>query len=133
MSHSISVYLIRKEELRDNKIISILEDKTYSVQFKELGSNILATTKIPKIREFGINKTIAKIETDYFGGSGHQSAKLFINNKKVYDKSDEQNWSLRPINHVLKEMGVQRTSTQDEFDTVGLGKYRSNQDFMTEI
>jgi hypothetical protein len=129
MSHSISVYLIRKEELRDSKIETILEGKSQVIQFKELGSNILATTKIPNIREFGADKTIAKIETDYFGGSGYQKAKLFVNNKKIYDKSDEQNWSIRPINDVLREMGVKRTKLQDEFDTIGLGKYRSNQDF----
>jgi len=129
MSHSISVYLIRKEEIRDSKIETILEDKSLGIQFKELGSNILATTRIPNIKEFGINKTIAKIETDYFGGSGNQSAKLFVNNKKVYDKSDEQDWSVKPINDVLKEMGVQRISGQDEFDTIGLGNYRTNMDF----
>jgi len=129
MSHSISVYLIRKEEIRDSKIVSILENKNIGIKFKELGSNILATTQIPNIKEFGINKTIAKIETDYFGGSGNQSAKLFINNKKVYDKSDEQDWSVKPINDVLKLMGIQRISNQDEFDTIGLGKYRTNMDF----
>jgi hypothetical protein len=43
------------------------------------------------------SKTIAKIETNYFGCGGDQSAKLFINNKKVYDKSDEQDWSLHPM------------------------------------
>jgi len=129
MSHSISVYLIRKEEIRDSKIETILEDKSLGIQFKELGSNILATTRIPNIKEFGINKTIAKIETDYFGGSGNQSAKLFVNNKKVYDKSDEQDWSAKPINDVLKEMGVHRISGQDEFDTIGLGNYRTNMDF----
>lgn len=129
MSHSISVYLIRKEEIRDSKIETILENKNIGIKFKELGSNILATTQIPNIKEFGINKTIAKIETDYFGGSGNQSAKLFINNKKVYDKSDEQDWSVKPINDVLKLMGIQRISNQDEFDTIGLGKYRTNKDF----
>lgn len=132
MSHSISVYLVRKEELRNNKIETILEHKLLEIKFKELGSNILATTKIPNIREFGVNKTIAKIETDYFGGSGYQTAKLFVNNKKTYDKSDEQDWSIKPINDVLKEMGVKRTGLQDEFDTIGLGRYRKNEDFNVE-
>lgn len=129
MSHCISVFLIRKEELRDNKIESILGDKTLEIKFKELEGNILAITNIPNIKEFGINKTIAKIETDYFGGSGNQSAKLFVNNKKVYDKSDEQDYLSRPINDVLREMGVKRTSSKDEFDTIGLGNYRKNKDF----
>lgn len=127
--HSISVYLIRKEEIRGEKIDSVLEGSQSHIKWTELDANILATTRIPNIRDFGQNKTIAKIETDYFGGSGNQSAKLFINNKKVYDKSDEQDWSLTPINDVLKQMGIISNQGMDEFDTIGLGKYRKNEDF----
>jgi len=128
--HSISVYLIRKEEIRGEKIDSVLEGSQSHIKWTELGANILATTRIPNIRDFGQDKTIAKIETDYFGGSGNQSAKLFINNEKVYDKSDEQNWSLTPINDVLKQMGIISNQGMDEFDTIGLGKYRKNEDFI---
>lgn len=128
--HSISVYLIRKEEIRGEKIDSVLEGSQSNIKWTELGANILATTRIPNIRDFGQDKTIAKIETDYFGGSGNQSAKLFINNEKVYDKSDEQDWSLTPINDVLKQMGIISNQGMDEFDTIGLGKYRKNEDFI---
>lgn len=128
--HSISVYLIRKEEIRGEKIDSVLEGSQSHIKWTELGANILATTRIPNIRDFGQDKTIAKIETDYFGGSGNQSAKLFINNEKVYDKSDEQDWSLTPINDVLKQMGIISNQGMDEFDTIGLGKYRKNEDFI---
>jgi hypothetical protein len=127
--HSISVYLIRKEEIRGEKIDSVLEGSQSHIKWTELGANILATTRIPNIRDFGQDKTIAKIETDYFGGSGNQSAKLFINNEKVYDKSDEQDWSLTPINDVLKQMDIISNQGMDEFDTIGLGKYRKNEDF----
>ena len=105
--HCISVYLINKKELRSDKIDTLLEKKSNNIKFIELGAGILASTKITNIREFGKDKIIAKIETDYFGGSGSQSAKLFVNGKKIYDKSSEQDRSLRPINHVLKQLGVQ--------------------------
>jgi hypothetical protein len=128
--HCISVFLINKKELRGDKIDTLIEGKQNSIKFIELGADILATTRIPNIKEFGKDKTIAMIETDYFGGSGYQSAKLFINGKKVYDKSDEQDWASKPINHVLKQLGVQiDKSYHDEFDIVGLGKYRTNEDF----
>ena len=121
---------MNKSELRNEKINSVLENKeSKEIKWTELPHDILATTYIPNVREFGKDKTIAKISTDYFGGAGHQEAKLFVNNKKVYDKSDEQDWSVKPINDVLKEMGVQRISGQDEFDTIGLGNYRTNMDF----
>jgi len=128
--HSISIFILRKEELRDSKLESILEDKTQNqIKFTELDGGVLATTNIPKIKEFGKDKTIAKIETDYFGGSGHQSAKLFIENKRVYNESDEFNFGVNPINDVLKLMGVEPKPGMDRFDTIGLGRYRSNKDF----
>jgi hypothetical protein len=128
--HSISIFILRKEELRDSKLETILEDKTQNkIKFIELGGGVLATTNIPNIKEFGKDKTIAKIETDYFGGSGHQSAKLFIENKRVYNESDEFNFGVNPINDVLKLMGVEPKPGMDRFDTIGLGRYRSNKDF----
>jgi hypothetical protein len=130
MSHCISVYLINKSDLRDEKINSVLENtNSKSINWVELPKGILATTHIPNVREFGKDKTIAKISTDYFGGNGHQEAKLFVNNKKEYDKSSEFDWSERPINSVLKMMCITPDKGMDEFDTINLSKYRSNQDF----
>lgn len=131
MGHCISVYLMNKSELRNEKINSVLDNKEKSKEIKwtELPKDILATTHIPNIRDFGKDKTIAKISTDYFGGWGIQEAKLFVNNKKEYSKSNEQDMKLTPINDVLKMMGVIADSGMDEFDTINLSKYRSNQDF----
>jgi hypothetical protein len=125
MSHCISVYLVNKSEVRNDKIESIVDNKSTKIKWTELGENILATTYIPNIKEYGKDRTIAKITTDYFGGSGEQTAKLFVNNERVYNNEDKYN----PINNVLRRMGVIRKDKMDEFDTIGLGKYRSNQDF----
>ena len=131
MGHCISVYLMNKSELRNEKINSVLDNKEKSKEIKwtELPKDILATTHIPNVRDFGKDKTIAKISTDYFGGWGVQEAKLFVNNKKEYSKSSEQDMKLTPINDVLKMMGVVKDSGMDEFDTINLSNYRSNQDF----
>lgn len=140
MGHCISVYLINKSELLDEKIDSVIGDKnpTSDIVWTELKAGILATKHIPNIRDYGKGKTIAKITTDYFGGNGHQTAKLFIDNKKVYDESDEHDWKTKPINSVLKMMGVQRSSepggyldysNMDEFDTIGLSSFRHDGDF----
>lgn len=122
---------MNKSELRNEKINSVLESGENSEKIKwiELPKGILATTHIPNVREFGKDKTIAKISTDYFGGWGIQEAKLFVNNKKEYSKSSEQDMKLTPINDVLKMMGVVADSGMDEFDTINLSNYRSNQDF----
>lgn len=134
MGHCISVYLINKSDLRNDKINSIIDgDIIKKIDWVELNEGILATTRIPNIREFGKNKTIASITTDYFGGPGNQSAKVFLNNKKILEQDDELDWKLRPINSALKLLGVEKKSGgeihMDEFDTVGLGRYRSNSDF----
>jgi hypothetical protein len=130
MGHCISVYLIKKEDLRDEKLSEVLDGKKQTkIVWTELKEGILATPFIPDIREFGKDKTTALISTDYFGGPGYQEAKLFVNNKKVYDKSSESDYKLNPINDILKLMGIIKKEGMDEFDTIGLGKYRSNRDF----
>lgn len=130
--HCISVYLIRKSDLRDEKIDSILEDKSENeIVWTEMNCDIFATTQIPYRKIFGKGKMIASISTDYFGGMGSQSAKLFVDNKIEYEADDEYDYdySLRPINTVLKKMGVVRKDGMDEFDMIGLGNYRTNEDF----
>lgn len=131
MGHCISVYLLKKEELRNQKIDSVLEksNKSNDIKFVELKNGILATTWIPNIKEFGSDKMIAKISTDYFGGIGNQTAQLFDSGKRIYKNDDDIDRSSSPINDVLKLMGIKRAIGMDEFDTIGLGNYRSNHDF----
>ena len=140
MGHCISIYVINKSELRDDKINKVLSDKNTNqeIVWTELKEGILATTYIPNIRDFGKDKTVGVLSTDYFGGPGYQEAKLFVNNKKEYSKSSEQDMKLTPINDVLKMIGVVKKDGnpfhhsgmyRDEFDTIGLSNYRSNQDF----
>ena len=107
MSHCISIYLVRQEDIRDEKIISITEDKeTNIIKFTELNCGMFATTKPIAKNKY---EMVAHIETDYFGGSGYQSATLFVNGKEVYSKSSEHEYRVSPINDVLKMMGVSKT------------------------
>jgi hypothetical protein len=130
MGHCISIYVIKKYELREDKINKVLNDEIKSeIVWTELDENLLATTYIPNIRDFGKDKTVGVISTDYFGGSGHQEGRIFVNNKKEYEGSSEFNWSERPINTVLMKMGISKKEGLDEFDTVGLSNFRSNGDF----
>ena len=102
MGHCISVYIFRKEELRDEKLDVILENKSkINLKLTQLGEGIVATTNIPNFKEFSKGKMIAKITTDYFGGPGEQSAKLWENSEVIYNKSDLHDWGARPINNVL--------------------------------
>jgi hypothetical protein len=60
------------------------------------------------------------IFTDFFDGAGMEKAVLLRDGKEtVY--SD--------INEALSEIGVEADDGKDEFDTIGLGDYHSNEDF----
>lgn len=89
MGHCISIFLIKKSELRSDKIDSVIKEQksNSTIKWTELNCDLLSTTHIPNLKEFGKDKTVAKITTDYFGGTGNQTAKVFINNEKVKIKS----------------------------------------------
>lgn len=65
----------------------------------------------------------ALISTDYFGGTGTQQAAVY-----------EAGQTLMPatpggINAALRLLGVRRGLLTDEFDTIGLGRHRSFDDY----
>ncbi len=121
--HSIGVFLGKKSEVdADSKITKKLD----------LGSDIVAILDYEDDHDIKISKTVAYIRTDYFGGFGDQSAILYVNGKEIYN-GDTELGSGSPINEALKLLGVERSSDNDEFDTIGLGGYRSNDDFMDDL
>jgi hypothetical protein len=80
--------------------------------------------------------SLGYIETDYFGGVGSQTAALWRNGRLVlgpllrethWDAESGQHIDSGPaaINDVLVQLGVKRGRSVDEFDALGLSKYRS--------
>jgi hypothetical protein len=71
MGHSISVYLLRKEDLREEKLDVILEDKSkIGLKLTDLGSGIFATLKIPNFQEFIKGKKVASLTTNQMSKIG---------------------------------------------------------------
>lgn len=68
--------------------------------------------------------TIAKISADYFGGNGSQSATVWTDGQIVADDVD--------VNTALHLLGVQKTDGDDEWDRVGLGRYRRTETWAAE-
>jgi hypothetical protein len=76
---------------------------------------------------------VAYVQTRYFGGAGSQSAALWIGgaltlkpielDQKAAGNRARSTW---PINAALRGLGVQAAAGHDEFDTFGLGSYRSH-------
>lgn len=71
------------------------------------------------MESYSFRTKLAYIETDYFGGTGTQAGILYENGKPAAPKNGEG-----AINALLKELGVWRKPDKDEFDMLGLGKYR---------
>lgn len=65
----------------------------------------------------------AVIETEYFGGIGEQWA-------LVYRGTCLANTSITQISPALQFLGVKHQNGMDEFDTVGLGNYRSMPEYL---
>jgi hypothetical protein len=71
---------------------------------------------------------IAYIETEYFGGVGQQSATVYYSGECILEPQTAESG---PVCKALRLLGVARkVSKTDEFDTAGLGRYRSNDDWI---
>lgn len=65
----------------------------------------------------------ALLQSDYFGGSGEQWGVVFEGERALLGPD-------ATVNLALRELGVVRTGNQDEWDTIGLARYRSNPDHL---
>ncbi len=65
----------------------------------------------------------AYVETEYFGGTGGQGAVVFSPRRVPVRFTDEH--QPNPINSALKSLGVKAHPGDDEFDTLGLGRFRT--------
>jgi len=94
-------------------------------------------------RQQAVHAPIAYIETDYFGGVGTQAAILW-HRDGIYgpfqtETKYEQNVvrvvpaDQRAINRILRRLGAQRETAIDEFDALGLGRFRSNEAWTEHI
>lgn len=106
--HAIHTYILKKEELAsDTKFIDLDVD----------GLIMTVIEPVTKDRSLYI-----EVQTDYFGGGGEQHCWSHLNGVVT---------ELESINDGLKLLGVKR-SANDEFDVVGLGKYRDVRDIFPE-
>lgn len=71
---------------------------------------------------------VVYIETEYFGGTGSQAAAAFVDGELVLAEHhvDMRDSHRRdgPINKALRLLGVSASGDRDEFDTLGLARFR---------
>lgn len=72
--------------------------------------------------------SLVYFETEYFGGTGAQGAAAFINGSLVFGPISAE---IGPINEALALLGaVVISPAHDEFESVGLHRYRSCDDWL---
>lgn len=104
----------------------ISEDDLGSVapDFNYLGSGLETA-----LRAASADGVLLYIETNYFGGIGGQGAALFRAGESVWKEAQAVSPTppagKSPISRGLECLGVTASDGQDEFDTLGLSRYRS--------
>ncbi|MDP3494710.1 MAG: hypothetical protein Q8R82_16485 [Hyphomonadaceae bacterium] len=73
---------------------------------------------------------LAYVETEYFGGTGGQSAMAFADGRETM--ASQRSRGGGAINEALRGIGVLREAGKDEFDTIGLGERRTMADYEPE-
>lgn len=92
------------------------------------GFNYLSRSLATRLRMGSVGATLLYFETEYFGGMGTQGAAVFRDGDIVFGP---QSAELGPINSALALLGVRTIPPAvDEFETVGLNRYRSVEDWL---
>jgi hypothetical protein len=86
----------------------------------------LSSKIVQLIVRYSTNGSIGYLETNYFGGAGGQGAILANEGEVIYGPE----WGPDSINSILRMLGVSNGDARDEFDAVGLGRFRSNEDWI---
>lgn len=110
----------------DNDFIDYWEKKLAYSGYLESNCHLVNKRVIYELMKrisLSIPVEYAIIVTAYVGGMGDQFANIYRNDQNVDP-------SFNTINDVLNYLGVDRGNHLDEFDAVGLGRYRSNPGYL---
>lgn len=81
------------------------------------------------IERLSKGRPVAYVETEYFGGTGAQVAAVWKDGSLEFGPEQAE---IGPINAALRLLGVHTEKGRDEFDSVGLGRFRSNEDWIEQ-
>ncbi len=91
--------------------------------FLFLDSKVVALMK-----EASEAESVAYVETEYFGGDGGQGAIVSRGGEIVLGPLEGDG----SINAALRLLGANKNGAYDEFEAVGLGRFRSNEDWIEQ-
>jgi hypothetical protein len=83
----------------------------------------------PHLRELSRVAAVAYVEAEYHGGDGEQRSIVWQDGAPLGEPEE----SSGAINDALRRLGVEQAEGADRFDTLGLGRHRSVDDWLQSI
>jgi hypothetical protein len=137
----------------DDLCAQLFEGKQFLADMNDERFRCLSSKLFQIGRWFSKKTPIAYIETDYYGGTGFQCAVAWKDGEIEFyptvagreEGFQMDRKTLKPINDALSKIGVQiyltedldaddmDEFTKDEFDKLGLGNYRDNDDWIKSL
>jgi hypothetical protein len=81
---------------------------------------------VPHLRALSRGGRVAYVEAEYFGGVGEQRCIVWEGGAVLEEPAE----SAHAINDALRSLGVEPAEGADRFDTLGLGRHRSVEDWL---
>ncbi|WYB31235.1 hypothetical protein V6574_17795 [Streptomyces sp. SM1P] len=77
------------------------------------------------------------MEAEHFGGAGKQRAAVWADGSLALGPLDEPtkqrgSQAVSPASQALRRLGAQRDVGKDEFESVGLNRHRTNEDWIAD-
>lgn len=124
MGHNISGFIADKDKLKmataELSSAHVIALKCHNLGFLPYTWDLSDEIKKSFFHRFDF--VVAFIETDYFGGAGEQRARVKKGREIILRRGE--------INEALRLLGVTGDANKDEFDKVGLGQWRNNEDWV---
>lgn len=136
----------------DQLCAQLFEGKRFLADMSDERFRCLSSKLFQIGRQFSKKTPVAYIETDYYGGTGFQCAVawndgdvIFYPNAAGREEGFQMDRNtLNPINDALSKIGVEIYLAEDlendldefgkdEFDKLGLGRYRDNDDWIKSL
>lgn len=118
MSHCLFAIVVRSEDVKPEHIKHFVPSK--KEDFLIISPAFAMKHSVP------IDMRRVQLMTDYFGGHGQQEASYFDAHGRISHFPDNKEGGA--INSALAMLGVEQENENDQFDVIGLGKYRSEED-----
>ncbi|HEU4559602.1 MAG TPA: hypothetical protein VFS20_17250 [Longimicrobium sp.] len=93
--------------------------------YEKHGETWLPQALVPVLEELSRHGTVAYVESEYHGGDGEQCSIVWRDGERI----DAEHGSYA-VNSALGRLGVEREEGRDLFDTLGLGRQRSVEDWL---